>query len=105
MPASVNWEAIATAAPVIVMYMAIKHLGEISEVLMKAGRASDDPVTIISNATLPNQQVAATTLAEAGAFVAANEPPTPGIIVIGHASDWRTLLDWYSPALRENKIG
>ena len=105
MPANVNWQAIATAAPVIVMYMGVKNLGEIAAKLVEAGRAADDPVAIVSNASLPHQQVAMTTLAASGAFVSLNEPPTPAIIVIGHASDWRELLDWYGPALRENKVG
>jgi len=105
MPANVNWQAIATAAPVLVMYMAVKHLGEITATLMAAGREADDPVAIVSNASLPQQQVAMTNLKDAGQFVLANNPPTPAIVVVGHASDWRELLDWYGPALRENKIG
>lgn len=105
MPANVNWQAIATAAPVIVMYMGVKNIGEIAAALMAAGRPASHPVTIISNASLPTQKVASTILSEAGEFVKNNKPPTPAIIVIGHASDWRSLLDWYSPALRENKIG
>ena len=105
MPANVNWQAVATASPVIVMYMAVKNLGEIAQALLEGGRATDDPVTIISNASLPHQQVGATTLDQAGAYVAKNDPPTPAIVVVGHASDWREMLDWYSPALRENAIG
>lgn len=105
MPANVNWQAVATASPVIVMYMAVKNLGEIAQALLEGGRAPTDPVTIISNASLPHQQVQATTLKQAGAFVAKNDPPTPAIVVVGHASDWREMLDWYSPALRENAIG
>lgn len=105
MPANVNWQAVATASPVIVMYMAVKHLGEIAQALMEGGRTPQDPVTIISNASLPHQQVLVTTLDQAGAFVAKNNPPTPAIVVVGHASDWREMLDWYTPALRENAIG
>ena len=105
MPANVNWQAIAKASPVIVMYMAVKNLGEIAQALLEGGREPNDPVTIISNASLPHQMVNATSLAKAGAFVAANNPPTPAIVVVGHASDWREMLDWYSPALRENAIG
>jgi len=105
MPANVNWQAVATASPVIVMYMAVKHLGEIAQALMEGGRTPKDPVTIISNASLPHQQVQATTLDQAGAFVKKNDPPTPAIVVVGHASDWREMLDWYTPALRENAIG
>lgn len=105
MPANVNWSSIATAAPVIVMYMAVKNLGEIASVLMQHGRPADDPVCIVSNASLPQQQVAITTLSGAGLFVSENDPPTPAIVVVGHASDWRVLLDWYGPEQRENAIG
>jgi uroporphyrin-III C-methyltransferase len=105
MPASVNWAAVATAAPVIVMYMAVKHLREIAQALVEGGRQGSDPVTIVSNASMPQQQVASTTLAEVDAFLAASEPPTPAIVVVGHASDWRSMLDWYGPAMRENPIG
>ena len=105
MPANVNWQAVAKASPVIIMYMAVKHLGEIAQALIEGGRDAGDPVTIISNASLPQQMVTSTTLKQAGAFVAEKNPPTPAIVVVGHASDWREMLDWYSPALRENTIG
>jgi uroporphyrin-III C-methyltransferase len=105
MPANVNWQAVAKASPVIVMYMAVKHLGEIAQALMEGGRDAGDTVTIISNASLPQQKVTSTTLRLAGAFVAENNPPTPAIVVVGHASDLREMLDWYSPTLRENTVG
>ena len=105
MPANVNWQAVATAAPVIVMYMAVKNLAEIADALLKGGRPASHPVTIVSNASMPNQQIASTTLGGAKEFLKSNEPPTPAIVVIGHASDWREMLDWYGPALRENKLG
>ncbi len=105
MPASVNWKAVAMASPVIVMYMAVKHLNEISEALREAGRSPDDPVTIVSNATMPHQSVLETTLGQTDAFLKSNEPPTPAIVVVGRISDWRPLLDWYKDGLRNNAIG
>ncbi len=105
MPANVNWDAVAKASPVIIMYMAVKHLGEIAIALMAGGRLADDPVTILSNASTSEQQVASTTLGGAADFIAAQAPPTPAIVVVGHASDWRGVLDWYKGALRENPIG
>jgi uroporphyrin-III C-methyltransferase len=105
MPINVDWNAIAKASPVIVMYMAVKHLGEIAEAFIAAGRDPTDHVTIVSHATLPHQQVAQTTLAEAADFVTNAEPPTPAICVVGQITEWREMLDWYGPALRENAIG
>jgi uroporphyrin-III C-methyltransferase len=105
MPANVNWHAIATASPVIVMYMAVKHLGEIAEALMAGGRDGADSVTIVSNATLPQQSVLQTSLREARSFVAENEIATPAIVVLGEVAEWRAVLDWYRGELRENPIG
>ena len=95
MPANVNWEAVAKASPVIVMYMAVKHLGEIAAALMAGGRAADDPVTIVSNASMPHQQVAATTLAEAGAFVRGERSAHPGHRGGRPCRRLARLLDWY----------
>jgi uroporphyrin-III C-methyltransferase len=105
MPANVNWQAIAKASPVIVMYMAIKHLAQIAEALIQGGRDGDDSVTIVSNATLPHQSVHETTLATAGLFIEKAEPPTPAIVVVGRIAAWRGMLDWYTGALKESPIG
>jgi uroporphyrin-III C-methyltransferase len=105
MPANVNWQAVATASPVIVMYMAVKHLAEIAGELIAGGRDRDDPVTIVSNATLPQQSVAQTSLREVKAFLATNDVPTPAIVVLGQVAEWRAVLDWYQDELRENPIG
>lgn len=105
MPANVNWQAVATATPVIVMYMAVKNLDEIADALIAGGRARDDSVTIISNATLPQQSVAHTKLGEVRMFLAQTELPTPAIVVLGPIAEWRAVLDWYQGALRENPVG
>jgi uroporphyrin-III C-methyltransferase len=105
MPANVDWAAIATAAPVIVMYMAVKHMGEIARALIAGGRAPGDDVVFVSNATLPQQTVLTTTLADIDGFLAATTPVTPAIVVVGKVERWRDILDWYREGLRENPIG
>ena len=50
-PDTVNWTAIAQGSPVIVAYMALKHLDDLCQVLMAAGRPRDEPVAVISKAT------------------------------------------------------
>lgn len=105
MPANVNWQAIATATPVIVMYMAVKNLDEIAAALIAGGRPTDDAVTIISNATLPQQAVAHTKLGEVREFLGSTELATPAIVVLGPIADWRAVFDWYQGALRENPVG
>ncbi|MGH6929463.1 MAG: uroporphyrinogen-III C-methyltransferase, partial [Dongiaceae bacterium] len=76
-PDSVDWESVAKASPVIVVYMALKHIATIADRLIAAGRRPDEPVAIVSRATTPQQCVLETTLARAGADAAATgiEPP------------------------------
>ncbi|CAN5367959.1 uroporphyrinogen-III C-methyltransferase [soil metagenome] len=105
MPANVDWKAVANASPVIVMYMAVKHLPEIAAALLSAGRAGSDPVTIVSNATMSHQSVHETSLEAVEAYLRDTVPPTPAIVVVGRIAEWRAVLDWYQGALRENPIG
>jgi len=105
MPANVDWTAVATAAPVIVMYMAVRHMSEIARALIAGGRAPSDNVVFVSNATLPHQTVLSTTLADVDEFLAGHTPVTPAVVVVGKVERWRDILDWYHEALRENPIG
>jgi uroporphyrin-III C-methyltransferase len=102
LPQSVDWSAVATAAPVIVMFMAVKHLGVIAEKLIAAGRDTADRLAIVSHATLPAQQVVESTL---GATASLTSLETPAIVIVGPVSRYRELLDWYTPELRRNALG
>jgi uroporphyrin-III C-methyltransferase len=103
LPSSVDWAAIAKAAPVIVMYMAVKHLRSIAERLIEAGRDPNDRLAVISNATLPDQVVIEATL---GA-VESIEPMlvAPAIVVLGPVSELREEFEWYVGKLREYALG
>src|SRR5205814_3769318 len=56
-PGALDWDAIARGAPVLVLYMASRHLPNIVTRLLAGGRRSDEPVAIISRATTPGQSV------------------------------------------------
>ena len=102
-PASVDWAAVATAAPVIVMFMAVKHLVSIAGKLLAAGRAPADRVAIVSNAALGNQQVVEATLATLDTLP--GDIPTPAIVVLGPVSRYRAILDWYVGPHRDCWLG
>jgi uroporphyrin-III C-methyltransferase len=102
LPQSVDWSAVATAAPVIVMFMAVKHLGAIASKLLDAGRDPSDRVAVVSHAAMPGQQVVETTLAQAASLTGLE---TPALVVLGPVSRYREMLDWYAPELRQNALG
>ncbi len=93
-PEGLDWAAIARGSPVIVLYMALNHLGRIAARLIEAGRARSEPVAIVSKATTQAQRVLVSTLEEAAACAQAARIEAPTIIVIGEVVRLRGALDW-----------
>ncbi|WP_413814649.1 uroporphyrinogen-III C-methyltransferase [Ensifer sp. Root954] len=102
-PDRINWQGIASGSPVIVMYMAMKHIGAITANLIAGGRSPDEPVAFVCNAATPQQAVLETTLARAEADVAAAGLEPPAIVVVGEVVRLRAALDWIG-ALDERKL-
>jgi uroporphyrin-III C-methyltransferase len=90
-PGGLDWDAIARGSPVLVLYMASRHLPTIVERLLAAGRRSDELVAVISKATSADQRVLVSTLGEIAALA---DIQAPAIIVIGEVVRFRAALDW-----------
>lgn len=93
-PDAIDWEHVAGGSPVIVMYMAMKHIGAIAARLVAAGRAPSEPVAFVCHAATDSQKVLETTLARAEADVAASGMEPPAIVVVGDVVRLRAGLDW-----------
>jgi uroporphyrin-III C-methyltransferase len=93
-PETVDWPALARAVPVLVIYMALKHLETIAGRLVAAGRRPDEPVAVVSRATTAAQRVIESTLGACGADAAASGIEPPALVVIGEVVRLRGALDW-----------
>lgn len=93
-PDSVDWAALAKGAPVIVLYMALKHIERIAERLIAGGRDPHAAVAVIARATTPEQRVLETTLSRAAADVAEAGIEPPAMVVIGEVVRLRAAMDW-----------
>ena len=94
MPSALDWSALAKGSQVLVMYMAVRHVGRIAKMLIEGGRDSGEPVAVISNATLPSMRVLETSLADAASDVAKSRIEPPAIICVGRVNDYRSIFDW-----------
>ncbi len=97
-PSTLDWQAIGKASEVIVIYMGMKHAGQIAEALIAAGRDANEPVAVVTSATTPAQHVLETTLGRLEADIAAAALEPPAIICIGRTVLMRQALDWQSMA-------
>ena len=91
-PDGLDWNAIARAAPVIVLYMALKHLPHIVARLIAGGRRRDEPAAVVGRATTEAQRVLVSSLGELAGAERTIE--TPAIVVIGEVVRLRAGLDW-----------
>nr|WP_037073477.1 uroporphyrinogen-III C-methyltransferase [Rhizobium sp. PDO1-076] len=93
-PDRIDWQAIGRGSPVIVMYMAMKHMGQIAANLISAGRSADEPVAFVCDAATSAQTVLETTLGRAEADMLAAGIAPPAIVVVGEVVRLRSSLDW-----------
>ena len=100
-PGSLDWEAIAKGSQVIVIYMGMKHIAQITAALMEAGRPASEPVAVVTTATTASQQVLETTLGAAVEDVARSGLEPPAIICVGRSVLMRQVLDWQALARGE----
>lgn len=94
MPDDLDWGAIARGSPVIVIYMAIKHLAQISGALIEKGRRTEEPVAVVSKASTAEQEVLVTNLGACAADVVKQGIEPPSLVVVGEVVRLREGLDW-----------
>ncbi|WP_245451492.1 uroporphyrinogen-III C-methyltransferase [Georhizobium profundi] len=93
-PDRIDWNAVAKGSPVLVMYMAMKHIGVIVEKLLEAGRRADEPMAFVCNAATAEQRVLVTTLGQALPALEDAGLAPPAIVVLGEVVRLRAGLDW-----------
>jgi uroporphyrin-III C-methyltransferase len=95
-PSAIDWPAVAKGSQVIVMYMAMKHLAQITGNLIDGGRDVNEPVAVVCNASLPDQAVLETTLGRAAEDAEAADLNPPALVCVGDVVPLRHALDWRS---------
>ncbi len=90
-----DWEALARASGTLVVYMGIRHLAEVAERLVAAGRPGHTPVAVVRRATWPDQQVVTGTLAGIADRVHRAGLRAPAVVVVGAVVGLRSALAWF----------
>lgn len=95
--APVDWDALGRLGGTVVVLMGVARRAEIADRLVAAGRDPATPAAVVSRATGPAQRTWRTTLGD----LAACEPETPAIVVVGEVAGldlaWfeaRPLFGW-----------
>ncbi|MCO4848565.1 MAG: uroporphyrinogen-III C-methyltransferase [Yoonia sp.] len=100
-PGSLDWVSISKGSQVLVIYMGMKHIAQISAKLIAAGRPMSEPVAVVTTATTRDQRVLETTLGTIVEDIAAAGMEPPAIICVGQSVLMRQVLDWQGQAAGE----
>jgi uroporphyrin-III C-methyltransferase/precorrin-2 dehydrogenase/sirohydrochlorin ferrochelatase len=96
--ATVDWAALAATTGTLVLLMAVAHLDTVAAELIKRGRGATTPVAVISDATLPSQQVLTSSLANVASDAAEAGIRPPAVVVVGEVVRLRDVLSQPAPA-------
>ncbi len=91
-----NFSSFVNTDETVVFYMGLHSLDRLTEGLINAGRSSDTPIAIVSNASMPNQQVLTGTLATINELQEQNQLPTPALLIMGDVVALHNDLAWYN---------
>jgi len=80
---SVDWPALASSPATLVLLMATENLGPIADTLMRHGRSSRTPVSVIADGTLPTRRTISTRLDTVAREVARAGIGPPAVVVVG----------------------
>ena len=80
---TIDYEKLSIQEGTVVIYMGVDQVRHWSDALLKAGRASDTPVTFVSRCSWPDQRIIQTTLAACAADIDSAQLPSPAVAVIG----------------------
>lgn len=103
LPQDIDLEALSRSGSTLVVFMALSHIVELVELMLKSGRSKAEPVAIVSKATLPDQAVLESTLGQVLEDVQRSEIATPAMLVVGEVVRLRAALDWYG-AINHNRV-
>ncbi|WP_201609877.1 siroheme synthase CysG [Psychrobacter submarinus] len=87
----------------VVFYMGLHSLERLTEGLIEAGRSSETPIAIVSNASMPNQQVLTGTLASIVERQEQAQLPTPALLIMGNVVALHHDLAWYNLHLQHHE--
>jgi uroporphyrin-III C-methyltransferase/precorrin-2 dehydrogenase/sirohydrochlorin ferrochelatase len=80
---TVDWAQLGAATATLVLLMGLENLAEVANTLMRHGRDSDTPVSVIVDGTLPTQNIITTGLSAVGGAVKQAGLRPPAVVVIG----------------------
>ncbi len=90
-----DWAKLATATETLVIFMGVRKLGSMMDLLIEHGRSPQAPAAVIESASLPRQKTIVGTVATIATLAAEAGVGMPALTVVGEIVRLRQALRWY----------
>jgi uroporphyrinogen III methyltransferase/synthase len=94
--AALDMAGLARFPGTLVFYMGVTKAAEWSAALIAHGKPRETPVSVVRNASLPQQKTIVTTLANLTQVLDEQKVRPPAIIIVGEAVSQRATVDWFA---------
>ncbi len=90
-----DWSKLATATQTLVIFMGMRKLDSLMELLIQNGRPADTPVAVVQWASLPKQRTVVGTLADIHERASEAGLGLPALTIVGEVVRLRETLRWF----------
>ena len=90
-----DWSKLATATQTLVIFMGMRKLGSLMELLIEHGRPAETPVAVVQWASLPKQRTVVGTLADIHERASEAGLGLPALTIVGEVVRLRENLRWF----------
>lgn len=90
-----DWAKLATGVQTLVIFMGLRKLESLMQLLVQHGRSPDTPVAVVQWASLPRQRTVVGTVSDIGARVRDAGIGMPALTIVGETVALRQSLRWY----------
>jgi uroporphyrinogen III methyltransferase / synthase len=91
---AIDWEALARFPGTLVLYMGVKRLPRIAELLIAAGRDPGEPAAVVERGTMAAQRTVTAALADLPALAESEGIRPPAIVLVGPVAARRETIAW-----------
>ena len=90
-----DWSKLATATQTLVIFMGLRRLRSLMELLVEHGRSPETPVAVVQWASMPEQRTVVGTVATIASVVEAAGIMMPALTIVGEVVKLRDKLSWW----------
>ncbi|QQR88893.1 MAG: uroporphyrinogen-III C-methyltransferase [Myxococcales bacterium] len=90
-----DWAKLATATQTLVLFMGMRKLDVLMQLLMEHGRAADTPAAVVQSASLPSQRTIIGQVSTIAKLAQDANIGMPALTIVGDVVSLRHRLRWY----------